>query len=212
MNPAIVALALLAAIGPAVNGQQPAPAAKPTNETFHWNAKDLQVLDSEDSIKASKTLSLAERQALIKAIVGRLKKYEVRTSQEWWTTAENTRIRLVDLNGDGVSEVIAQGSGDLSCSPTGNCDFWVFSRVGETYKLILEREAIQTFTVQPTLTNGFHDLVLGMHGSATEQELFVYRFIGGRYQRSACYNANWQRLAGDKLQHLKEPALTPCGP
>ncbi len=213
MNPAILALALLAAMVAVVNGQQPAPAAKPLNGAFHWNSKDLQVLGGEDSIQASKALGPAERQALLKAIVGQLKTYDVKhTEKEWLATAENTRIRLVDLNGDGVSNVIAQGSGGLSCSPTGNCDFWVFSRVGETYKVILERGAIENFTVQPTLTNGFHDLVLGMHGSATEQELFVYRFTNGRYRRVACYDANWERLVGDKLQHLKEPAITPCGP
>jgi hypothetical protein len=50
-----------------------------------------------------------------------------------------------------------------------------------------------------------------MHGSATEQGLFVYRFANGRYRRSACYDANWQRLVGDEWQDLKEPMITPCG-
>jgi len=213
MNPTILALALLAAMVAVVNGQQPAPAAKPPNGAFHWNSSDLKVLGSGDSIKLSKSLSPAERQALLKAVIGQFKTYDVRhTEEEWLAIAGDTRIKLVDLNGDGVPGVIAQGSGDLSCSPTGKCDFWVFSRVGETYKVILEREAIENFTVQPTLTNGYHDIVLGMHGSATEQELFVYRFTNGRYRKSACYYAYWQRLVGGKLQHFKEPVITPCNP
>ena len=213
MNPSIATLALLAALGPVVNGQRPAPVTKPPNGAFHWNSSDLEALSSRDSIKLSKSFSPAERQALLRAIVGQIKTDNVNhTEQEWLAIAGDTRIKLVDLNGDGVPEVIAQGSDDLSCSPTGNCDFWVFSRVGKTYKAILELGAIQTFTVQPTLTNGFHDLVLGMHGSATEQELFVYRFTNGRYRKSACYYAYWQRLVGDRLMHLNEPVITPCEP
>jgi len=201
----------MAAMGAVANGQQPRPAAKPPNGAFHWNSSDLQVLGSEDSIKLSKALSPAERKALLKAIVVELKTCDVgHTEQEWLAIAGDTRIRLIDLNGDGISEVIAQGSGDLSCSPTGNCDLWVFSRVGEIYKVILEHGAIENFTVQPTLTNGFHDLVLGMHGSATEQELFVYRFTNGRYRRSACYFADWVRMAGDKREELKDPIITSC--
>ena len=85
--------------------------------------------------------------------------------------AADTRVRVVDLNGDGVPEVISQASGDI-CSPTGNCPFWVFQKAGTQYRLILEKGAVQDFTIQPTQTSGYFDLVLGMHGSATEQGCF----------------------------------------
>lgn len=124
--------------------------------------------------------------------------------------AADTRVRLVDLNGDGVPEVISQASGDI-CSPTGNCPFWVFQKTGAKYRLILEKWAVQDFTVQPTQTNGYFDLVLGMHGSATEQGLFLYQFRDGRYRKAGCYDANWTYLGKDGEYHdLKQPRITPC--
>jgi len=97
------------------------------------------------------------------------------------------------------------------CSPTGNCPFWVFRKMKAAYRLLLEKEAIQTFTIQRTQTNGYLDLVLGMHGSATEQGLFVNQFRDGRYRRTACYDASWTYLGNDGENHdLKVPRITPC--
>lgn len=125
-------------------------------------------------------------------------------------TAAATRVKLVDLNGDGIPEIIAQGIAKV-CSPTGNCPVWVFQRVASGYKVILERGAVQSFTVQPTRSNGYFDIVLGMHGSATEQALYLYRFGQRRYRKTACYDANWSYLdENGKVHELKEPRITPC--
>ena len=124
--------------------------------------------------------------------------------------AAATRVKLVDLNGDGTPEIIAQGIGDV-CSPTGNCPFWVFQKVASGYKVVLEKGAVQSFTVQPTRSNGYFDLVLGMHGSATEQGLYLYQFGQGRYRSIACYYANWSYLDDNgRVRELKEPRITPC--
>jgi hypothetical protein len=75
----------------------------------------------------------------------------------------------------------------------------------------LEKGAVQDFTIQPTQTNGYFDLVLGMHGSATEQSLFLYQFRDGRYRRTGCYDANWTYLGKDgEYHHLKQPRITAC--
>lgn len=81
----------------------------------------------------------------------------------------------------------------------------------DKYSVILHRTATQSFTIQPTITNGFHDLVLGQHGSATDQGLTLYRFDGSKYRRIACYDANWDYLATPDGQYHtgKEPRLTP---
>ena len=124
--------------------------------------------------------------------------------------AAATRVKLVDLDGDGRPEVIAQGIGDV-CSRTGNCPFWVFQRVASGYKVILEKGAVQTFTVQPTRSNDYSDLLLSMHGSATEQELYSYQFGHGRYRSIACYDANWSYLdENGRIHELKRPRITPC--
>ena len=132
------------------------------------------------------------------------------TEQQLRDLAARTSIKAVDLDSNGPKQYLAQGSGGFLCSPTGNCETWVFRSDGEKYSMILHRIATQTFTIQPTVTNGFHDLVLGQHGSATEQGLTLYRFDGSKYRRIACYKANWTILGKDGEYHgLKEPRLTP---
>jgi hypothetical protein len=181
------------------------------------SANSWQELGPEDRIEVSKELKPADRDLLAQTITSILRAetedFTFGSEQQLLEGAKQTRIHLADLNGDGKNEVIAQASGDILCSPTGNCSIWVLQRADKGYRLILKANAIQTFAIQPGKTNGFQDLVLGMHGSATEQELFVYRFVNDRYRRSACYDANWERLVGDKYVELKSPIVTPypCG-
>jgi hypothetical protein len=207
-----VLIALLMAVTTTISvGQQ---RAKVQARPFHWNAKDWQDLGGDDRVSQLKTLTPAERKEILAALVQEFSpnkgEADTRTEKESLKMAEDTRVKLVDLNGDGIPEVIAQASGNEQCSPTGNCSFWVFTRSDHGLKLILDGHVIQTFTIQPTRTNGFSDLVLGMHGSATDQTLFVYRYVDGRYSRSACYDADWIRMVRDEPQELKNPLITPC--
>ncbi len=167
-----------------------------------------------DRLSEIKTISPVERAALIKAI-----SIQLRPGSKIWNSSSEkkllqavmeTRVTLVDLNGDGISEVIAQASDEKSCSPTGNCAFWVFMRSGNGYKLILEKGAVQTVGICSSRTNGFNDLVLGQHGSASEQTLYIYRFANGRYGKKLCYDVRFERLVGDEVQELEEPDITPC--
>jgi len=120
------------------------------------------------------------------------------------------RVKAVDLGENGAREFVVQDSNDQSCSPTGNCEFWILQQNADKYSVILHRIATQTFTIQSTLTNGFHDIVLGQHGSATESGLTLYRFDGARYRRVACYDAAWTMIGkDDEVHELKEPRMTP---
>ena len=183
---------------------QSARGAKPRDEPFHWNAQDIQELSGKDRIEVTKALTLDQRKSLIDALVVQLRSSrrigDAASARELLETANETRVKLIDLNGDGVPEVIAQASDDEFCSPTGNCAFWVFLRSSSEYRIILERHAIQEFEVLPTRTNGFNDLVLGQHGSATESGLYIYRFAKGRYRKGPCYDVNWERLVGDSCK------------
>jgi hypothetical protein len=208
---AIIFALLLISTATVAGAQQP---AKSPPIPFHWNSKDWQELGGADRVSQLKSLSSVESDRILDALVERFKpgkgEADSHNAEELRAQAAETRIKFVDLNGDGVPEVIAQASDDEFCGATGNCAFWVFMRSGPACKLILSANAIQTFTIQQTKTNGFFDLVLGMHGSATEQGLFVYQFMNGRYWRGACYDANWARLVNGELQDLKAPIITPC--
>ena len=198
----------------AANGQQPMAAAKLPKQVFHWNPDDSQELSRKDSLRLSKVLSPADRTALIDAIVSDLKSggADPHSKQQWRAIALDSVIKVVDLNGDGVPEVVVQTVGEESgCSATGNCPIWVFGRSGSGYREILEGDAIQTFTIQHTRTKGYLDLVLGRHASAFEEELFLYRFSDGGYFRTACYDASWKRLVKDEWQDVKNPIITSCG-
>ena len=152
---------------------------------FRWDWRKSEELAEGDTISQSKALSAKERSGLINAVASQLRHpgsdLNIESEQNLQQVAEQTRIKAVDLSGKGFGEFVAQGIGAQSCSPTGNCSLWVLRQSGDKYSVILYRGAAQTFTIQPTVTNGLHDIVVGMHGSATEQGLKLYRFNGSKY-------------------------------
>jgi hypothetical protein len=210
-------MTLLIATCTVASGQQPAPVAGTQKSAFHWKASEAKELGSEDRIKVSKSLDPAERSALIEAIAAllrpRMADLDIHTENELHSIVADTRIKFIDLNDDGIPEVIAQVWGvRAGCGATGNCPFWVFSKSDSGYKLILGKDGwvFQIFTVEPTVTNGFHDLVLGMHDSASEKTLYIYQFKNGRYRRGACYDADWAPMNAKGWHELKNPLITPC--
>ncbi|MGO8786879.1 MAG: hypothetical protein ACLQVL_05780 [Terriglobia bacterium] len=183
-------------------------------DDFQWDWRHSEALTSKQSLRHAK-VSATERAAIARAIANALKP-EIggmggESQQELEDNAVDTPVKLVDLNGDGVAEVIAQGTPeDGGCSPTGNCRFWIFQKSGNEYRPLFYREAIQSFTLQQSRSNGFTDLVIRMQGSATESTLWLLRYSEGKYQESGCYDANWSVLEGGAVHELKEPRLTPC--
>ena len=121
--------------------------------------------------------------------------------------ASDTRIALIDLDGDGIPEVVAQAM--VRCGATGNCPFWVFRKSKRGYDVILQGEA-QTFTVQPSSTNGFPDIVLSTHGSYSSGSLTDYHYRDGVYEDVGCYVYEWTVLEDETIRELKEPRITPC--
>jgi len=183
-------------------------------DSFQWDWRHAEALTSRQSLRHAKVAS-AERAAVARAIADQLKPdmggLGGMTEPELEEVALDTPVKLVDLNGDGTPEVIAQGTPqDGGCSPTGNCRFWVFQKAGRDYRLLFYREAIQSFTLQPSRSGGFSDIVLRRHGSAAQSTLWLLQYRDGKYQEAGCYDANWSALEGDTVHELKEPRLTPC--
>jgi hypothetical protein len=184
-------------------------------DDFQWEWRHSDALTSKQALRRTK-VSTAERAAIAKAIAIQLMPdmggMGGRTEPELEDMGLNTPVKLVDLNGDGTPEVIAQGTPeDGGCSPTGNCRFWVFQKSGVEYKPLISLEEIQSFTIQGSRLNGFNDLVVKTFVSSAESTLKLWRYNDGRYQEVGCYKADWS--AGDGDRHvLKEPRLAPCGP
>jgi hypothetical protein len=182
----------------------------PASQGFQWNWHDWEELSADQTLRKS-NVPKQDKHLIAAAIASQLRpnmsELEIESEDQLRKSALDTRIKLIDLNHDGVPEVVAQGV--VNCSPTGNCPFWIFRRTRRGYKSLVE-EYGQTFTIQKTSTNGFRDIVVSMHGSATESGLTDYRFDGDVYRETGCYNASWTVLEGENLRELKEPRIAPC--
>lgn len=178
------------------------------SRNFRWNWKDGQELKADESLRKAK-LTNYRRKALADAIADEIRPMmadlEIASESELEKAALDTRIRMVDLNGDGVPEVVAQGM--VSCGATGNCPFWVLRQSKLGYEVLLEGEA-QRFTIQHSSHNGFRDIVLSTHGSYSSGGLTNYQYQGHAYKDVGCYYYDWTLL--DNIRELKEPQVTPC--
>lgn len=183
-------------------------------ENFHWDWTKSRELKGDQSLRNA-NLAKHDRTAIAEAITDEIRpmmedpvvKSEIESGADLRKKALDTRIALIDLNGDGIPEVIAQGM--VACSADGNCPFWVFRKSKHGYDVILEGDA-QTFTVQASSTNGFRDLVLSTHGSSSSGSLTAYHYRDGVYKDVGCYGYEWTVLEGDTVRELKEPRITPC--
>jgi hypothetical protein len=112
----------------------------------------------------------------------------------------STRVKLMDLTGDRAPEVIAEGGhGEhLLCSPAGNCPWWVLSKRGTRYIPILASFG-QTLGTDCRGNKGQCDIVVFMHGSATQQGIKLYRLSNRKYREIAEYEAIWQEDENGKV-------------
>ena len=182
----------------------------PTPQNFRWNWREWQELDARQSLRNAR-ITNHDEQPIAAAIVTQLRPMmndlKIQSEDQLLKAALDTRIKMIDLNRDGIPEVVAQGMHD--CGATGNCPFWVFQKEKRSYKLLAKSYG-QTFTIQRTATHGFRDIVVSMHGSATQSQLTDLRYEDGSYHDFGCYDADWEVLEGDTVRKLKEPRITPC--
>jgi hypothetical protein len=87
------------------------------------------------------------------------------TEKQARVLAGETRGELVDLNGDGKPEIIAQANGLGPCGGTGNCIFWIFERTADGLRPLLNtndqtRVTFEKILIRPWSTNGYKDIVL----------------------------------------------------
>jgi hypothetical protein len=182
---------------------------------FRWSERQAHELDYNHTIHNSTVLTPEEKKSLIDVIVQTLKRVdEDMTDDERFKLAPETRIEFVDLNGDGRPEVIAQANGLGPCGGTGNCIFWVFQLMPSGTRVLLDSTleggiTFELVTVRPWMTNGFNDIVLASHSSATARNIVWFRYTNGSYRPSRCYYLSW---IGDHGESLNNPDISnsPC--
>jgi hypothetical protein len=119
---------------------------------------------------------------------------------------EAHQIFLRSNLGDGLA---IQGQGGCFCSPTGNCEFWMYQLKSGKYRAILKRGSVQVFGFLKSLTHGYPDLVTWSHGSATDSGARLFRFDGNRYVASGGWDEDYEYLGDDgKIVTLTKPRIT----
>jgi hypothetical protein len=182
---------------------------------FEWDWGNQQELTSySPKLALGSGLSEADRTALIDAIAMQLKPpmaKEGYSDERIHDVASTTRYKLIDLNGDGKPEVFASPNTlEAGCDPKSICPLWILRRTPKgSYAFLLDVPA-HTFTVQPTNTGGYADIVIQVHGSGFESELTVYRYAMGKYVPSGCYTATWAEMDGERVKKFDSPRVEPC--
>ena len=177
---------------------------------FAWDWHNQQVIGRTDtSLGNSSKLTEPERNALLDAVIDRLMKpmgergYDDERIREIGLT---TRLAFVDL-GEDKPVVMATSLGlEGGCDELVNCPFWIFRYTPDGYVSLLDTVAA-SYTIQPTSTNGWSDLVMSRHVSPQESRLTLYKFDGSKYADAGCYTVTWPAPKGGEVQ---EPTITPC--
>jgi hypothetical protein len=82
---------------------------------------------------------------------------------------------------------------------------WIFKEADKRFQPIPETEG-QTFEIRQTATNHFKDFLVGIHESAFQRTLLLYRMRDGKYRMDACYDAVWP----ESETGPKKPCVTDC--
>jgi hypothetical protein len=184
-----------------------------------WNSKTFVELDYKHTIRKSNDLPEAERTALVDTISAQLRPFmadlEIASETELRKVAAQSRYKFIDLNSNGIPEVIVQPVGlKAGCGATGNCPFWVFLKTADGYKVILDTRdndgvgGIELYRIEPELHGNFHDISVATHGSASERTVLIYGFRQNYYYLIHCYSLSWSPQPGTKYR--KTPSITSC--
>jgi hypothetical protein len=162
---------------------------------------DLPELPNLRTIKMQRQDKTLLTSALKDLFKGRIPPGETRARFD--ASLESMRIVMVDLNGDGTPEVIAQGTDNDFCGHSGICGLFAFRREPDKYVPILEGTAL-TFTVKKTRTNSYRDIVAEYQYSANTIEYHLYRLNKVRYAETKC----WRSIGSEKLN--SNLTIRPC--
>jgi hypothetical protein len=113
-------------------------------------------------------------------------------------------VGSIALATDGGDETVVRGTKGF-CSPTGNCSMWIFTRKGGQLQLALATIG-QLLIVQDSVRRGFHNIAIGMHGSAFIEQYQDYRWNGSKYEKIDCYLREYSADA----DRSEQPAIVSC--
>ena len=92
-----------------------------------------------------------------------------------------------DLNNDGKKEIILRGNSSDLCGGTGNCGFWIFGKMGNSYRKILSASDLVDVNemgdqIEKIKTKGYFDILLKGHLNAADTSYAYFKFDGEKYK------------------------------
>ncbi len=91
------------------------------------------------------------------------------------------RAAPVDLNGDGLAEVVVLAQARSFCG-SGGCMMLVLTAEGESYRVVTKTTVVQKpIRLLPTSTNGWRDIVVRVGGGGAEPANRLLGFDGRTY-------------------------------
>jgi hypothetical protein len=106
----------------------------------------------------------------------------------------SSRVGLAALADTDNQQILVRGP-KPSCGTAGDCPLWIFIRELGQVRLILDDEG-NGFFAGSTLSQGFKDVVVPFHHSASETSFSVYRWNAREYKRIDCYSAILDPVSG----------------
>ena len=91
----------------------------------------------------------------------------------------------VDLNNDGVPEILVTQSGVNHWCISHNCPIWIYTKEGTNYKRILSGIFI-AYEILEEKENGYHKFVTIEHSSAAESYYQIFAFDKTSYKKQKC--------------------------
>ncbi len=119
--------------------------------------------------------------AELKQIISAVEAIAFDSPNSWEKELRARRISLGSAPG-----LVLQGS-DLLCGGTGNCQVFVFRRVGKDWLSLFQAQqapVVEGFTFGPEARNGIEDLHVIANSSAQKSTHVTYRFDGKFYRAS----------------------------
>jgi hypothetical protein len=186
---------------------------------FCWDQRTASELDYHKRLNNTIGLTTDERQSLIAAVAAQLKKSRVADPEMFGDLSDAdirrlapvTNVQLADLNGGASRTFILKSYGAKLCGAVGNCLIWIYEMTPQGPRPLLESGG-QVITVRDDSTNGYRDIVIGTHNSASERTLLHYQYASGRYRRVGCYEASWTLMTKTEWKVLNIPRITACRP
>lgn len=107
---------------------------------------------------------------------------------EVYNCAEMFEAQWIDFNGDGAKEIKIRGKYSNFCGATGNCSEWIYAKNKKSgkYRMILSTGG-EYFHIWKAKTNGYQDIYVKTHDSASSSYNMIYKFDGKVYKERKCW-------------------------